>query len=55
MAGRKQHHECVECGAVFKINYDLDDNYYNVEYCPFCGSVMDEDQLDTYEDEEDLS
>ena len=48
---RKQHHECVECDAVFKINYDLDDKYYKVEYCPFCGAGMDEDQHDQqYED-----
>ena len=51
---RKKHHECVECDAVFKINFDLDEDYYKVEFCPFCGSHMDEDQQDEYEDE-DLS
>jgi hypothetical protein len=50
--GRKQHFECVECDAVFKIKYDLDEDYYNVLYCPFCGAEMDEDQKDEYEDEE---
>ena len=52
MGSRKQRHECVECGAVFKISYDLDDSYYNVEHCPFCGADMDEDQKDDYQDEE---
>jgi uncharacterized paraquat-inducible protein A len=51
---RKQHHECVECDAVFKISYDLDDQYYEVTHCPFCGAEMDEDQKDFFEDE-DLS
>ena len=50
--GRKHHFECVECDAVFNIKYDLDDDYYNVLYCPFCGSEMDDDQRDEYEDDE---
>jgi rRNA maturation endonuclease Nob1 len=49
---RKQHHECVECDAVFKINFDLDEDYYKVEFCPFCGAHMDADQQDEYEDED---
>lgn len=52
--GRKQHFECIECEAVFKIKFDLDEDYYKVAYCPFCGSEMDEDQQDEYHDE-DLS
>jgi hypothetical protein len=57
MGTRKQHHECVECEGVFKISYDLDEQYYNVEFCPFCGAGMDKDQQDIYEDndEEELS
>jgi len=49
---KKQHFECVECDAVFKLRYDLDEDYYNVQFCPFCGSEMDEDQKDVYEDED---
>ena len=48
---RKQHHECVECDAVFKINFDLDDDYYKVGFCPFCGAEMGEDQQDEYEED----
>jgi len=51
--GRNQHFECIECEAVFKIKFDLDEDYYNVQFCPFCGSEIDEDQKDEYE--EDLS
>ena len=53
--GRKQHFECIDCDAVFKISHDMDDQYYVVEHCPFCGSAMDEDQKDDYEDDEELS
>lgn len=55
MASRKHRFECVECSAVFKVNYDLDENYYNVLYCPFCGDEMDDDQKDEYEEDEELS
>jgi hypothetical protein len=48
--GRK-YFECIECDAVFKINYDLDEDYYKVKFCPFCSSEMDEDQQDDYEEE----
>lgn len=55
---RKQHHECFECDAVFKISYDLDENYYKVKNCPFCGTAMDAEEEDRYEDDgydEDVS
>ena len=52
---RKQHFECVDCDAVFKISHDMDEKYYIVEHCPFCGSTMDDDQKDDYEDDEELS
>jgi predicted nucleic acid-binding Zn-ribbon protein len=55
MATRKNRHECIECGAVFKINYDLDADYYSVKHCPFCGDEMGEDQRDDYEEDEELS
>jgi hypothetical protein len=53
----RKHFECFECDAVFKINYDLDENYYKVTHCPFCGTEMDGED-DRYEEEgydEDVS
>jgi uncharacterized paraquat-inducible protein A len=57
---KNKHHECVECDAVFKIKHDLDEHHYKIEFCPFCGTAIDEDQIDEqYEDldndDEDLS
>jgi len=51
---RNQRLECVECDAIFKINHDMDENYYMVSYCPFCSAELDEEQEEGYEDE-DLS
>ena len=49
---RYEHLECAECDAVFRIKFDLDETYYKITFCPFCGSEIDEDQRDEFEDEE---
>ena len=41
---KNKHFECVNCEAVFRLGHDLDSDYYKIEYCPFCGDVLDEDQ-----------
>lgn len=53
--GRKQRFECVECEAIFKISHDMDSSYYDINYCPFCGSDVSENQEDEYGEDEDLS
>ena len=45
------HHECDNCDAVFRIKYDMDDHYYRVSHCPFCGEQLD--QEDNYDIEEE--
>lgn len=50
MANRR--YECIECDAVFKVGHDLDEDYYDVEFCPFCGSELTEDEKDTEEIED---
>ena len=35
--------ECANCGAVFKLRHDMDESYYKVEFCPFCGDTIDEE------------
>jgi hypothetical protein len=51
---RKQF-ECLECDAVFKIKHDMDESYYQVTYCAFCGTEIDEEQQDDFGEDEDLS
>jgi uncharacterized paraquat-inducible protein A len=38
------HHECQACDAVFRIKYDMDDHYYEVKYCPFCGAEITQEE-----------
>jgi hypothetical protein len=54
----RKHYECFECDAVFKISHELDENYYKVTHCPFCGTAMDDEEEDRYVDDsedEDVS
>ena len=47
----KQYH-CDHCDAEFKIKHTLDEAYYEVNFCPFCGGEIVEDEneeLDDYE------
>ena len=46
----RKHINCNQCDAEFKISYDLDENYYDVYFCPFCGAeINDEDENDDEE------
>ena len=49
----KSKHECVECDAVFTISHHLDETYYEVTNCPFCGAEIEHDDQD--DDDEELS
>jgi PHP family Zn ribbon phosphoesterase len=43
---------CDHCDADFKIKHSLDESYYEVMFCPFCGGEInegDEDEVDEYE------
>ena len=43
---------CTDCGGEFKISHTMDENYYEVQMCPFCGAEV-ESELDFEEDEEE--
>lgn len=46
----RKHINCNHCEAEFKINYELDENYYDIYFCPFCGAQI-EDEDEEEEDE----
>lgn len=51
---RPKNLECLRCEAVFKVNHDMDDRYYEPEFCVFCGSTLElEEELEIFDDYED--
>ena len=47
----QKQYQCDSCDAEFKIKHSMDDDAYEVYYCPFCGGEIDneEDQEDDFE------
>ena len=33
---------CDLCEASYEVKHNMDEQYYPVEYCPFCGSLSEE-------------
>ena len=46
---RQKHYHCTDCEAEFKISHNMDEDYYKIEMCPFCGAEV-EQELDFEED-----
>lgn len=48
--------ECISCDAVFTVKHEMERQYYPIEYCPFCGELLELEQPIeiTYEEEEDV-
>lgn len=48
--------DCTSCESVFSVEHDMDDHFYPVEWCPFCGGkleleeTIDEDYLEPDEE-----
>ena len=41
--------QCDNCEAEFKIRHNLDEMYYEVMFCPFCGGEIAEEVEDSDE------
>ncbi len=44
-------YNCYNCDAEFKLRHDMDEDYYEVNFCPFCGSSIEEEQDEVEDDE----
>ena len=43
---------CDLCEASYEVNHNMDEQYYPIEYCPFCGGLNEETD-DYYEEDEE--
>jgi predicted RNA-binding Zn-ribbon protein involved in translation (DUF1610 family) len=44
---------CLSCDGEFTIKHSMDDIQYRVQYCPFCGEMIDDDETYHFDDEEE--
>ena len=44
---------CESCEAEFKIRHSMDEGYYHLSFCPFCGEDLNEEFEDEIEWEDD--
>jgi len=47
---------CESCEAEYRIKHNLNESYYTVMYCTFCGAELSdelEDEIEWEEDEEE--
>lgn len=47
----KKSYQCDHCDAEFKISHKMDEEYYEVNFCPFCGAQVDDEEDDEEDDE----
>ena len=41
---------CVSCEGEFTIKHSMDEHFYGMSYCPFCGETLDEELEDEVEE-----
>jgi Zn finger protein HypA/HybF involved in hydrogenase expression len=44
---------CDACKSQSDVEHEMDSYQYNVEYCPLCGTKVDEDNIEELEDFDD--
>ena len=44
---------CTECQSECEIYSEMEDHYYAVKHCPFCGAELDEHQVEEVADEDE--
>lgn len=43
-------YNCEHCDAEFKLKHTLDEHFYEVSFCPFCGGdITKEEETEDYE------
>jgi hypothetical protein len=47
---------CASCEAEFRIKHSMDEGYYRMTFCPFCGDELNdelEDEVEDWDEDED--
>ncbi len=44
---------CGSCEAEFQLKHSMDEAYYQVKLCPFCGAGLEEELVDDIEWDDD--
>jgi len=44
---------CDSCDAEFKLSHSMDEDYYNITYCPFCGEEFNHEEEFYFSSEEE--
>jgi uncharacterized CHY-type Zn-finger protein len=44
---------CESCDAVFRIQHNMEERYYQAQHCPFCGEQLNSDNEDDLYDPAD--
>ena len=40
------NYNCYSCDAEFKIKHSMESEFYEVNYCPFCGAEIVDEELE---------
>ena len=44
----KNHYICETCEADFEVKHEMDESFYEVHFCPFCGAQVNKEEEDDY-------
>jgi len=44
----KNHYICETCEADFEVKHEMDESFFEVHFCPFCGAQVNKEEEDDY-------
>ena len=50
--GKPKTYACIDCDAEFRLAHNMDEEYYVVSACAFCGGELETEE-EYYSDKED--
>lgn len=50
--GEREIKECFSCEAIFAVEHEMDEEEYEIQYCPFCAERMNKLDIDDWSEDE---